>query len=227
MEQFDDLIREMAEKEEITVPNGFDGRVQAALEELPPKQKKRKLGAVKTALIAAAACLLLVGTAFAANAITGGLVFNRFGWIVLDRFEWGHLVDGNGEEVDPAQLDDAQLASGEYTVRPPVHAGGVELAEEDGRVILYGKNGLIEVRLDITDELLESGAFHYYEAREGNYWLSLTVYSVPLEEHIQDNPLVYEGVAYLADVSGKAPNDHDGEYEFHIHDARGAAVNYG
>lgn len=233
MEQFDKMIREMAEKEEMTVPNGFDERMQAALNDLPPKQNKHKLGGVKAALIAAAVCLLLVGTAFAANKITGGLVFNEIGWIVLDRFEWGRLVDGNGEEVDPSQLDDAQLASGEYTVLYPDHAGGVQLAEEDGRVILYGRNGLIDVRLDITDELLENGTFHYYEERDKDYWLSLTVYPVVLEEYAQYDPsnggypLVYEGTAYLADASGKAPNDHGGEYEFHLHDARGAAVNYG
>ena len=227
MEQFDKMVKEMAEKEEVAVPKGFDERVQAALDGLPPKQKKHKLSAVKVALIAAAACLLLVGTAFAANELTGGLVFNELGSVVLGRFEWGHLVDGNGEVVDPAQLDDAQLESGEYTVRPPENTGGVQLAEEDGRVILYGQCSLIEVRLDITDELLENGAFHYYEEQSKDYWLSLTVYSVALEEHAQDNPLVYEGVAYLADASGKAPNDHGGVFGFEVHDARGVAVNSG
>ena len=227
MEQFDRAVKEIAEKEEMIVPGGFDERVQSALNDLPPRQKKHKLGAVKVALIAAAACLLLVGTVFATNEITGGLVFNDIGWIVLGRFEWGHLVDGNGEEVDPAQLDGAQLESGEYTVRRPSHIGGVQLAEEDGRVILYGQCSLIEVRLDITDELLENGAFHYYEAREGNYWLSLMVYSVALEEHTQDNPLVYEGVAYLADASGMVPNDRGGVFEFAVHDARCGAVNSG
>ena len=232
MEQFDKLVKEMAEKEEITVPNGFDERVQAALEELPPKQKKRKLSAVRVALIAAAACLLLLGTAFAANAATGGLVFNKAGYIILGRFERGMLVDGNGERMDPAQLDDEQLESGEYTVRYPDHAGGVQLTVEDGRVILYGKNGLIEVRLDITDELLENGAFHYYEEREKNYWLTLTVYSVVLEKYAQYDPscggypLVYAGAAYLAGASGMAPNDDDGVYEFTLYDTKGALANF-
>ena len=168
----------------------------------------------------AAACLLLVGTAFAANAATGGLVFNKAGDIILGRFERGRLVDRNGEEVDPAQLDDEQLESGEYTVRYPDTVCGIQLTEEDGRVILYGQNNLIEVRLDITDELLENGAFHYYEEREENYWLSLTVYSVALEEHIQDDPLVYEGAAYLAGASGMNPNGHGGEHKFEFHDVR-------
>ena len=231
MEQFDDLIREMAEKEEMTMPDGFDERMQAALDGLPPKMKKRKPGAVKVALIAAAACLLLAGTAFAANAATGGLVFDKYGRIVLGRFEKGLLVDGNGDRVDPAQLDDEQLESGEYRVIYPEDVNGVELTEEDGRVILYGRNGLIEVRLDITDELLENGTFHYYEERDTDYWLSLTVYSVVLEEYAQYDPsdggypLVYEGAAYLTEGSGCAPNDHGGTFGFEFHDMRFSAVN--
>lgn len=78
MEQFDKMIKEMAEKEEMTVPNGFDERVQAALEELPPKAKKRGPGAVKTALIAAAACLLLMGTALAASPELRELIWGSF-----------------------------------------------------------------------------------------------------------------------------------------------------
>ena len=230
MEQFDNLMKETAAKEEIIVPNGFDERVQAALDGLPPKTKKRKLGALKAALIAAAACLLLVGTAFAANVITGGLVFDKFGFVVLGRFESGLLVDGNGERVDPAQLDDEQLESDEYTVRYPDYTGGVELAEENGRVILYGRNGLIDVRLDITDELLENGTFHY-EERDKNVWLSLTVYSVVLEEYAQYDPshggypLVYEGAAYLAEGRGRILGDNGGQHGFEFHDARFFTVN--
>ena len=232
MEQFDSLIKEMAEKEEIVVPNGFDGRVQAALDGLPPKQKKHKPGALKAALIAVAVCLLLVGTAFAANEITGGLVFHELGLAVLGRFERGLLADGNGDHVDPGQFDDVQLEPGEYAVVYPDHASGVQLAEENGRVILYGKNGMIEVRLDITDELLENSVFHYYEERDKDYWLSLTVYSVVLEEYAQFDPsykgypLVYEGAAYLAGASGKAPSVHGGAYEFEFHDTRSSAGNF-
>lgn len=79
MEQFDDLIREMAEKERIIAPNGFDRRVQAALEELPPRQKKRKPGAGKVALIAVAACLLLMGTALAASPELRGMLMDALG----------------------------------------------------------------------------------------------------------------------------------------------------
>lgn len=67
MEQFDELLRSIAKKEEIIVPNGFEERTQDALDNLPAKAKKVGLGAVKTALLAAAACAVLLGTAFAAS----------------------------------------------------------------------------------------------------------------------------------------------------------------
>lgn len=67
MEQFDKMLKAMAEKEECIVPEGFDRRMQDVLGDLPPRGKKRGLGAVKTALIAAAVCALLMGTAFAAS----------------------------------------------------------------------------------------------------------------------------------------------------------------
>lgn len=67
MERFDEELREMAEREAISTPEGFDGRLREALDGLPPRKTRRGLGAMKTALIAAAACALLAGTAFAAS----------------------------------------------------------------------------------------------------------------------------------------------------------------
>lgn len=67
MEQFDEKMKLRAIREDCPVPDGFYGRLQETLEELPPQKKRRKLGGVKGALVAAAACVLLVGTAFAAS----------------------------------------------------------------------------------------------------------------------------------------------------------------
>ena len=67
MEQFDEMLKAMAEKEEMVMPKGFDGRLKNVLDELPPRKKRRGLGVVKGVLVAAAACALLVGTAFAAS----------------------------------------------------------------------------------------------------------------------------------------------------------------
>ena len=67
MERFDKMLRAMADKEECIVPEGFDGRLQRTLDGLPPKTAKRGPVAAKGVLIAAAACALLIGSAFAAS----------------------------------------------------------------------------------------------------------------------------------------------------------------
>lgn len=67
MEQFDKMLKSMAEKEEYIVPEGFDQRMQEVLDGLPSRVKKTGLGAVKGALIAAAVCAALLCTAFAAS----------------------------------------------------------------------------------------------------------------------------------------------------------------
>lgn len=67
MEQFDAMLRELAKKEEPIVPENFDNHLQDILCKLPAKAKRRGLGAVKTVLIAAAACAALLCTAFAAS----------------------------------------------------------------------------------------------------------------------------------------------------------------
>lgn len=79
MEQFDELLKAMAEKEEIIVPNGFDKRMQDVLDGLPSKAKKAGLGAVKTALIAAVACAVLMCTAFAASPELRGMLAQALG----------------------------------------------------------------------------------------------------------------------------------------------------
>lgn len=67
MDNFDEKLKHMAKQEECVVPEGFDGRLQNILDNLPPRAAKRGLGAAKAVLIAAAACLLLMGTALAAS----------------------------------------------------------------------------------------------------------------------------------------------------------------
>ena len=55
MEEFDEMLRRMAEKEECTVPKGFDERLQETLDGLPSRRKKRRgLGVLKGAAVAAA-----------------------------------------------------------------------------------------------------------------------------------------------------------------------------
>lgn len=78
MEPFDKMVKEMAEKEEMIVPNGFDERIQDVLDSLPPKAKKG-LGAAKTILIAAVVCAALLCTAFAASPGLRGMLIEALG----------------------------------------------------------------------------------------------------------------------------------------------------
>lgn len=79
MEQFDKRLKEIAEEEEMIVPNGFDKRLQETLDGLPPRKGRRRLGAVKSVLIAAAACAALLGTAFAASPGLRGMLAEALG----------------------------------------------------------------------------------------------------------------------------------------------------
>lgn len=122
MEQFDNLIREMAEKEEMIVPKDFDERIQATLSGLPPKTKKRGLGAVKGALIAAAVCAALMCTAFAASPGLRGILIDALGGFApYAREQKGetYVIDGIEFKVVSALADD-------FTVRAYVEARDLE-----------------------------------------------------------------------------------------------------
>lgn len=67
MDEFDMLLKHMAEQEECSVPEGFDNRIRETLDALPAGVKKRGMGAARGALLAAAVCAALVCTAFAAS----------------------------------------------------------------------------------------------------------------------------------------------------------------
>ena len=113
MEQFDNLIKEMAEKEEMIVPNGFDERVQAALDGLPPRRKKHKLSAVRVALIAAAACLLLVGTALAASPELRGMLADALGGFA----PYAHEQEGEAYVIDGIEFKVVSALADDFTVR--------------------------------------------------------------------------------------------------------------
>lgn len=122
MEQFDRLIKEMAEKEEMIVPKGFDGRVQAALDGLPPKTKKRGPGAVKAALIAAAACVALLCTAFAASPGLREMLANALGGFA----PYAHEQDGEVYVIDGMEFKVVSALADDFTVRAYVEARDLE-----------------------------------------------------------------------------------------------------
>ena len=123
MEEFDGKLRRMAEKEECTVPEGFDERLQETLDGLPGRTKKRRrLGAVKGALIAAAACLALAGTAFAASPGLRDLLAEALGGLApyaQGLEDKSYVIDGIEFRVVSALADD-------FTVRAYVEARELE-----------------------------------------------------------------------------------------------------
>lgn len=122
MEQFDEKLRAMAEREAVSTPEGFDGRLRAALDNLPSKGKRRRLGAAKGALIAAAACVLLVGTAFAASPGLRDILTEALGGFApyaQEQEDKAYVIDGIEFKVKSVLADD-------FTIRAYVEARDVE-----------------------------------------------------------------------------------------------------
>lgn len=122
MEEFDGKLRRMAEKEEIMMPNGFDERVRETLDGLPPREKRRGLGAVKTVLIAAALCGALLCTAFAASPELRGMLAEALGGFApyaQGQEDKSYVIDGIEFRVVSALADD-------FTVRAYVEARELE-----------------------------------------------------------------------------------------------------
>jgi len=122
MEQFDEMLKAMAEKEEIMTPNGFDERVRETLDGLPPREKRRGLGAVKTVLIAAALCGALLCTAFAASPELRGMLAEALGGFApyaQGQEDKSYVIDGIEFRVVSALADD-------FTIRAYVEARELE-----------------------------------------------------------------------------------------------------
>ena len=66
MNEFDMRMKERARTEDCPLPKGFEHFVQTRLEELPPRKGKR-MGALRYGLIAAAVCVVLIGSVLAAS----------------------------------------------------------------------------------------------------------------------------------------------------------------
>ncbi len=123
MERFDERLKIMAEKEECIVPEGFDGRLQEALAALPSRAKKRRgLGLMKSAAIAAAACVLLAGTALAASPGLRemlGTALGGFAPYAQEQEDKVYVIDGIEFKVKSVLADD-------FTIRAYVEARDLE-----------------------------------------------------------------------------------------------------
>lgn len=113
MEQFDETLRELAKKEELAVPEGFDGRLQDVLDHLPPRVKKRGPGALKTALLAAAACAALLCTAFAASPGLRELLAQTLGGFA----PYAQAQDGQAYEMDGLEVRVLSAMADQDTIR--------------------------------------------------------------------------------------------------------------
>ena len=143
MERFDELLKNMADKEDCIVPEGFDARLQKALDGLPPRAKKAGLGAVKGALIAVAVCAALVCTAFAASPGLRGLLAEALGGFAPYAQEQegeAYIIDGIEFRVVSALADD-------FTVRAYMEARELE-GDRLSKLTLYETGtvfGLVDI----------------------------------------------------------------------------------
>lgn len=150
MEQFDELLRSMAKKEEIIVPNGFEERTQDVLDSLPARAKKVGLGAVKTALLAAAACAVLLGTAFAASPTLRELM-GSFAPYAQEQEDKTYTMDGFEVKVLSALSDGS-------TIRAWVQVKDLEGHRLSADMVPWGEVNVM------TDEELDG------LAADGVYW---------------------------------------------------------
>lgn len=118
MEGFDNMLKRMAEQEECMVPNGFDEHLAEVLDELPPQRKTRGLGAVKGVLAAAAACVLLVGTAFAASPGLRELLTEALGGFA----PYAQAQEDRTYTIDGLEFKVKSVLADDFTIRAYVEA---------------------------------------------------------------------------------------------------------
>lgn len=122
MEEFDTRLKAMAQKEECTVPNGFEERLKDVLDGLPPRGKKRGTGAVKGALIAAAVCTAMICTAFAASPGLRELLAEALGGFA----PYAHGQEGEAYVIDGMEFRVVSALADDFTVRAYVEARDLE-----------------------------------------------------------------------------------------------------
>lgn len=145
MEQFDRMLKGMAEKEECIVPEGFDGRLKETLDALPPRGKKRGLGAVRGALIAAAVCALLMGTAFAASPGLRELLADALGGFA----PYAHEQEGEAYVINGMEFKVVSALADDFTVRAYVEVRDLEGDRLNGEMAVWG---LVDVPRKDTGE---------------------------------------------------------------------------
>lgn len=134
MEEFDKMAKELAGQEECIVPKGFDGRLQKVLDTLPPKAARRGFGALKIALIAAAACALLIGTALAASPGLREMLASALGDFAL----YAQEQDGQAYVINGMEFRVVSALADDFTVRAYVEARDLEGDRLSGEMAVWG-----------------------------------------------------------------------------------------
>lgn len=180
MEPFDKMVKEMAEREEIIVPNGFDERIQNVLDSLPPKAKKG-LGAAKTILIAAAACAALLCTAFAASPGLRGMLIEALGSFApyaQDQEGEAYVINGIEFRVKSVLADD-------FTVRAYVEAKDLEGGRLSADMNVYG---LFEIPVEVKADGIRTSVFRGdclgYDEGSKTALLSVTTWGQPAADDL-------------------------------------------
>lgn len=220
MELFDERMKERAEQEDCTLPEGFDERLSVELSTLPEKRGFSRARIIRYAAIAAALCVALTVTAFA----TGILRFeiDSSGHAILGRFALGMVIDENGFDKwghnvldkeylpEEMQISEDRIIEDEEGTRvvTPSQTHGVEISVEDGRFMLYYQCGVIEGEVDISEELRENGGYHCYESEDG-YKISVTVYASEA-----GNGTEFEGEYYRVKAEVSYPSGYTGTSDF-------------
>ena len=134
MEQFDHMLKEMAGREACAVPKDFDKRLQDVLDNLPSQAKRRRLGAGKGALVAAAACLLLTGTALATSPGLRELLAQALGGFA----PYAQGQDGQAYEMDGLEVRVLSAMADQDTIRVYVQLKDLEGDRLSGHINAMG-----------------------------------------------------------------------------------------
>ena len=204
MEQFDKKLREMAEREAVSTPEGFDNRLRDTLDSLPPKRKRRRLGAVKGALIAAAACVLLVGTAFAASPGLRDILTEALGGFApyaQEQEDKTYTIDGLEFKVKSVLADD-------FTIRAYVEVRDPEgdiFDKIDDITIPTRVHGGVDVptvnewlATDATESWMHGAECLRYDAESRTALLVVSTWKAMPEDLARAEVEIYRFVSYLA-----------------------------
>lgn len=203
MEQFDKKLREMAEREAVSTPEGFDNRLRDTLDSLPPKRKRRRLGAVKGALIAAAACVLLVGTAFGASPGLRDILTEALGGFApyaQEQEDKTYTIDGLEFKVKSVLADD-------FTIRAYVEARDVKgdiFGKIDDITIPGRVHGTVDVPMvhewlagDATESWMHGTECLGYDEESRTALLVVSTWKMMPEDLTRTEVEMYRIVSYL------------------------------